>query len=83
MVKAEFPAYQTSRAFVNQLRLSKQEIAESVYYKHFTEAPQDLETYMSVIKESSMKDRDFFKEYEIQYDALRRQGSLVAPGSGP
>jgi hypothetical protein len=83
MVKEEFAAYPKTRAFVNRLRLNKQEMAESVYFQHFAEAPEDLGAFMSYMKEASSKGRDAFKEFEAKYDALQAHASPAAPGTGP
>jgi hypothetical protein len=83
MIKEEFGAYLKTWTFLNRLRLTKEEMAESVYFRHFAEAPQDLGAFMSYMRAASLKGRDVFKEFEVMYDALRPQASSATPGIRP
>jgi hypothetical protein len=78
MIKEEFAAYPKMRTLVTRLQLSKHEIEESVFFQHFADPPQDLETFVSCIKEASLKGRDFFKEFEAIYDSILRQQTSPA-----
>jgi hypothetical protein len=82
MIQEEFPAYPKTRAFLNRLRLSDQEMAESIYFQHFAQAPQDLGGFMSHMQEASMKGRDLFKEFETTYDASFGDGHGPKPAAG-
>jgi hypothetical protein len=73
ILKVEFEAVKRTRDLIGNLKLNKKEISESDYYNRFVECPNKFEAFLSYTKKVSLHgDRDSIKDYETQYDLLRK-----------
>jgi hypothetical protein len=71
MLRLEFEAVKATRDLVRGFSLSPQEKQKSYYYTRFVDCPNDFDAFLSYTKKVSPK-RDPIKDYESQYDALRK-----------
>jgi hypothetical protein len=71
LFKTEFEAVKKTRDLIRDLNLNKREISESYYYNRLIECPNKFEDFLTYKKKVSPH-RDQIKEYEMQYDALRK-----------
>jgi hypothetical protein len=67
----EFEAIKITQAALNTLKFSKKEINGSFYYRRFIECPTEFADFLTYSKKIS-PNRDLDKEYELQYDSLRK-----------
>jgi hypothetical protein len=73
IAREEFHAFLKTQAFVNELRLSKQEMAESGSFRFYAGSPPDFEAFMSNVPPN------YIGNYETMYDALRPPASPGPP----
>jgi hypothetical protein len=71
ILKIEQDAVKRTRDAIKVLELSEREKSESHYYRKFADAPDDFEESLAYGRKVSPK-RDAVKEYELQYDAIRK-----------
>jgi hypothetical protein len=71
ILKVEFEAVKRTRELIRGLNLNKKEISESYFYNRYIECPNKFEDFLSYKKKASPQ-RDQIKEYEMQYDSLRK-----------
>ncbi|HTA94662.1 MAG TPA: hypothetical protein VK769_00915 [Verrucomicrobiae bacterium] len=69
--KVEFEAIKRTRDLIHDLNLNKKEISESYYYNRLIQCPDKFEDFLSYKKKVSPQ-RDQVKEYEMDYDSLRK-----------
>lgn len=74
VVQVEFEAMKATRNVVRGFHLSGKERKKSLYYSRFLECPDDFDGFLSYTRRMSHS-RDVIKEYEAQYDELRKAGS--------
>jgi hypothetical protein len=67
----EFEAIKNTQAALITLKFSKKEINGSFYCRRFIECPTDFADFLTYSKKIS-PNRDLDKEYELQYDSLRK-----------
>jgi len=70
IMRVEFRAVMKTRDLLSKFKLSKKEIAESHYYKRFTQCPSDFEGYLTYKRKVAPNGRDQAKEYEQLYDSI-------------
>jgi hypothetical protein len=74
VLRAEFEAFKPTRDLVCSFHLSRKERQKSYYYARLLDCPNDFDGFLSYTKELS-PNRDPIKDYEAQYDALRKSPS--------
>lgn len=72
ILQQEFEAIKSTRDSLLILKPSEKEKNSSYYYLRYSECPNDFEGFLSYTKRVSRK-RDPVKEYEEQYELLRKQ----------
>ncbi len=72
VLRREFEATKSTRDSLLMLKLSEKEKSGSHYYPLFSECPSEFEGFLSYTRRTSRK-RDVVKDYEAQYDSLRKQ----------
>jgi hypothetical protein len=72
IMRVEFAAVKRTQNLLGNLKLNEKEISGSHLYKHFLECPSKFEDFLIYTKKISLPERDSIKEYEAQYDLLRR-----------
>ncbi|HXI68995.1 MAG TPA: hypothetical protein VNN22_01420 [Verrucomicrobiae bacterium] len=76
IMKVEFKAAKRTRDLIGSLKLSDKEMAESKQCRRFIECPNEFEDFLSYTEKvnqiTNALRRDPIKEYEMQYDSLRK-----------
>ena len=72
ILRLEFAEELNTRALVMPLHFSRKEINQSRCYKHYKNFPLDFQGFLPFVKTVAPK-RNPAKEYEDEYDELRRQ----------
>lgn len=74
ITRQEFVATKRTHDLIGRLKFTRKEISSSQYYKRFLECPDGFEDFLvyqkKVVKGSQ---RDPIKEYETQYDLIRKR----------
>jgi hypothetical protein len=70
MIRQEFQAVKRTQKLLQTLKLGKVEFVGSGYYRGFIECPDSFEVFL---KYTSGGARDEMKEYEQEYDWLRKK----------
>jgi hypothetical protein len=73
-LRVEFEAIKATRDLVRGFGLSRKERQKSYYYNRFLDCPNDFDGFLSYTQKISAS-RDPIKDYEAQYDALRKSVS--------
>jgi len=71
VLRLEFQTTKDTRDLVRGFNFSTKERRKSHYYSSFMECPNDFESFITYMKKMP-GGRDRIKDYEAQYDALRR-----------
>jgi hypothetical protein len=74
ILRLEFEAVKATRDLVSSFSLTRKQKRESYYYSRFVDCPNDFDAFLSYTKKTSPR-RDPIKEYESQYDAIRKSVS--------
>jgi hypothetical protein len=74
IVRQEFEAVKRTRDLVGKLKFTKEEMSSSHYYNRFLECPDGFNDYLDYVKRLNQTHRDMVKEYEAQYDLIRKPG---------
>jgi hypothetical protein len=78
----EFEAIKSTRAALVTLKFGKKETNGSYYYTRLIECPTEFADFLPYSKRIS-PNRDFDKEYELQYDSLRKVYSEYHDSNSP
>jgi hypothetical protein len=70
-IRLEFEAVKATRDVVRGFHLSRKERRKAYYYNRLLDCPNDFDGFLSYTEKIS-KSRDPIKDYEAQYDALRK-----------
>ena len=76
--KVEFESMRKTQALLISLKFSKKETAQSYFYRRVVECPTEYEEFELYCNKVSPH-RDSIKEYELQYDLLRKMSEDSTP----
>lgn len=72
VLKVEFRAIMETSGLLGEIGFTKTEIADSRYYKSYANSPTNFVDFIYYTEKMSMPERDPIKEYEQQYDLMRK-----------
>jgi hypothetical protein len=71
MLRQEYQAVRKIQKLLQDFKLGKSEFAGSDYYKAFIDCPDTFEAFLNY-ETSVVSERNSFKEYEQEYDTMRK-----------